>query len=125
MRVRKLTERILKRQISRRCVACRKSGDKDELLRIVLKDGSELAADFEGTMPGRGAYLHRRAECLIRSAGRIEWSRVFKTKLPVSRASVDALYDQLKGLIRDSVTGSSETGEPERGRKAGKGRVRF
>ena len=58
----------------RTCIGCRGQGEKGELLRIVWSAGGPLA-DPRQTAPGRGAYLHRSADCLRsavkrRSAGR-------------------------------------------------------
>jgi uncharacterized protein len=47
----------------RTCVACREEGTKDELVRLVKGPGG-VEVDLSGRAPGRGAYLHRRAECL-------------------------------------------------------------
>jgi len=65
----------------RTCIGCRGHDDKAELLRIVWRadlgsagDGGPVV-DPRQTAPGRGAYLHRSADCLQlavkrRSAGR-------------------------------------------------------
>ena len=47
----------------RTCVACREEGTKDELVRLVRGPGG-VEVDRSGRAPGRGAYLHRRPECL-------------------------------------------------------------
>ncbi|HEX6348643.1 MAG TPA: YlxR family protein [Candidatus Dormibacteraeota bacterium] len=47
----------------RTCVACRQEGTKDELIRLV-RTAEGAAVDSTGRAPGRGAYLHRRLECL-------------------------------------------------------------
>ncbi|HEY5845680.1 MAG TPA: YlxR family protein [Microlunatus sp.] len=46
----------------RTCVGCRERADKADLLRLVWR--GTLVADDRQIEPGRGAYLHRRAECL-------------------------------------------------------------
>ena len=47
----------------RTCIGCRGQGEKGELLRVVWSTGGPLA-DPGQTAPGRGAYLHRSADCL-------------------------------------------------------------
>ncbi len=59
---------------ARTCIGCRGQGEKATLLRIVWSAGGPVA-DPGQTAPGRGAYLHRSADCLRaavkrRSAGR-------------------------------------------------------
>ena len=58
----------------RTCIGCREQAEKGALLRVVWSAGGPLA-DPRQTAPGRGAYLHRSADCLRsaikrRSAGR-------------------------------------------------------
>ncbi len=47
----------------RMCVACREMSPKAELVRIVKADG-EVVFDDNCSMGGRGAYVHRRTECV-------------------------------------------------------------
>ena len=47
----------------RTCLGCRRRDSKDKMLRIVAT-GSGLTLDEEAKMPGRGAYLHRRNQCI-------------------------------------------------------------
>ena len=61
----------------RRCLGCRRSDSKDSLLRFVAQDG-RLVADREGTLPGRGAYVHPNRECVSSSLRRKAWSAGLK-----------------------------------------------
>lgn len=47
----------------RMCVGCRQKANKNTLIRIVNNSG-EITPDLSGKMHGRGAYLHKNAECL-------------------------------------------------------------
>ncbi len=47
----------------RTCLGCRQSFDKAALLRFVSSAGA-LKADGKGVLPGRGAYLCRKRECM-------------------------------------------------------------
>ena len=62
----------------RRCLGCRRTDSKDCLLRFVAKDGL-VVADGEGTLPGRGAYVHPNRECVSLSLRRKAWSSGLKS----------------------------------------------
>ncbi len=65
----------------RTCVACRQEGTKDELIRLV-RAGDAVALDPTGRAPGRGAYLHRRAECIEEARKKGSLSRSLKVLVP-------------------------------------------
>lgn len=50
----------------RTCVACREEKPKREMLRVVKNAAGEIRLDFSGKLPGRGAYICDRAECIAR-----------------------------------------------------------
>ena len=70
---------------ARRCVACRKSGEKRGLLRLVLGSGGVVCPDEAQNRPGRGAYVHRRPECLLASSDAGKLAHAFR----VDRSAVD------------------------------------
>lgn len=47
----------------RTCIACRKTGDKRELVRLVRRSDGRVDVDLTGKEPGRGAYLCSRRSC--------------------------------------------------------------
>ena len=55
---------VVRARAERTCVGCRGKADKRDLLRIVRVDEGRIAVDPSGSAPGRGAYMHRDAECL-------------------------------------------------------------
>ena len=61
----------------RRCVGCRQSDSKDNLLRVVVQAG-RVAIDESATLPGRGAYVHRSTECIDTSVRTKAWARALK-----------------------------------------------
>ena len=66
----------------RTCLGCGLRRPKKELKRIVLKDGA-LILDEKSKLPGRGAYLCPRGECvdgLIKKRGRL--SSALQASLP-------------------------------------------
>ena len=47
----------------RTCIACRQTGVKRELVRIVRTTHGSVVIDPGGKLSGRGAYLHESSEC--------------------------------------------------------------
>src|SRR5215204_1299981 len=56
----------------RTCVACRTTGAKRGLVRVVRTASGNVEVDETGKKPGRGAYLCRTKEC---------WNRALKGKV--------------------------------------------
>lgn len=48
----------------RTCIACREEKPKREMLRIVRSADGQIALDFSGKLPGRGAYICNGAGCI-------------------------------------------------------------
>ncbi|MGC4932638.1 YlxR family protein [Gordonia sp. DT30] len=51
----------------RTCIGCRHRAEAPALVRLVARqgaDGSAIVVDLAKTMPGRGAWLHPRADCV-------------------------------------------------------------
>ena len=49
----------------RTCVACRETTEADQLLRLVAHPIlGAVVPDIKGNLPGRGAWIHVRRECL-------------------------------------------------------------
>ncbi len=63
--------------LQRRCIACRKSEGKGVLLRFVLR-GDTVLVDENGTLPGRGAYVHRSHSCWAKMGERGMWEHAFR-----------------------------------------------
>ena len=77
-----------KRTPVRTCVACRESGGKFGLLRVVrLPGGAGLALDPTGKAAGRGAYVHATPECVALALKRGALSRSLKTPVPEELAT--------------------------------------
>ena len=66
----------------RRCVSCREIRHKSEFLRIVKNPAGEIALDFTGKAPGRGAYLCKTEKCAADNLKRRKLDKPFKTKVP-------------------------------------------
>jgi len=66
----------------RTCVACRTSGEKKALIRMVRTSDGRVAIDPTGKMPGRGAYLCWSADCLQRGLKDKRLSRALRAEIP-------------------------------------------
>ena len=73
----------------RQCLGCREMKPKKELIRVVRSPEGAVSIDFRGKMPGRGAYVCPREECLSKAVKSRALERAFGVKLP------EALYDTL------------------------------
>lgn len=58
----------------RLCLGCRQRESKDLLLRVVVEN-NRAVLDGSATLPGRGAYVHRNAECVEKSLKIKAWPR--------------------------------------------------
>lgn len=78
-----------KRIPMRQCVGCREMLPKRELIRVVRSPEGEIALDFRGKNPGRGAYVCAKTECLARAKKSRALERAFGCAVP------DEVYDAL------------------------------
>ena len=51
----------------RMCVGCREMHEKRELIRIVKSAEGMVSIDMRGKVPGRGAYICKKSDCLERA----------------------------------------------------------
>ena len=73
----------------RQCVGCREMKPKRELIRVVRSPEGDIALDFRGKNPGRGAYVCADAACLARARKSKALERAFSCPIP------DEIYDLL------------------------------
>lgn len=84
----------------RQCVGCREMKPKRELIRVVRSPQGAISLDFRGKLPGRGAYVCPRAECLARAKKSRALERAFETALPPQVYA--ALEAQMKEVPEDA-----------------------
>ena len=70
-----------RRQPQRTCMACRETGNKRGLVRIVRTPAGEVVIDATGKQAGRGAYLCARKSCWELALKRRSLDRALKTTL--------------------------------------------
>ena len=81
----------------RTCVGCRTRAPKAELLRVVATPGG-VRPDSSATAPGRGAYVHRDAECIARAT----------RPAVLARALREGLAPNEVGRLRERIEGELE-----------------
>jgi predicted RNA-binding protein YlxR (DUF448 family)/ribosomal protein L7Ae-like RNA K-turn-binding protein len=53
-----------RRNSTRTCASCGEEASPEQLVRFVRSDDAQVYPDLKGSLPGRGAWLHPRPECL-------------------------------------------------------------
>lgn len=85
---------------TRTCVGCRAKDAPDTMVRVVVAPDGQVVPDLRGKLPGRGAWVHLRPECLDaapRGLGRALKGRVDSDGLRerIEQAVVGSLADGL------------------------------
>lgn len=70
-----------KKSPQRMCVACREMHDKRDMIRVVRSPEGEISLDFTGRKNGRGAYLCKSRECILKCRKTGALSRAFSTQV--------------------------------------------
>jgi predicted RNA-binding protein YlxR (DUF448 family) len=87
----------------RTCVGCRGREAKALLVRVVM-DGCRIDVDARARRPGRGAYVHRRRDCMERALGKGGFGRGLRTR--VDRDHTTALRQSLFALLAPPSPGN-------------------
>lgn len=82
-----------KKQPVRTCVCCRRTFEKNKLLRVIKTPSGEIELDFGGKKDGRGAYICGDKECLKKLKKSKALSRALKTDVPAE------IYDQAEAAF--------------------------
>jgi hypothetical protein len=81
----------------RTCVACRTTGAKRGLVRIVRTPQGSVEVDPTGKAAGRGAYLCQRRECWQEALKREALARALRVKLwDADKEKLKAFAEQLR-----------------------------
>jgi uncharacterized protein len=84
----------VKRTPQRTCVACRRVGDKRELVRLVRTAAGAVEIDSTGKKEGRGAYICPDPTC---------WEKALKGKQLELHLKCRLTLEDRERLIKDSV----------------------
>ena len=74
----------------RRCIACRQTNLKQNLIRVCRVDGDYIIDDTHKAL-GRSAYICKNKECLTKTVEKKLLNRAFKTNIDI--------YSKLRGYI--------------------------
>ena len=78
----------------RTCIGCRKTGEKNHLVRLVACDGV-LKADRKAVIEGRGAYICPEKICLAGAYKKGAFPRALKAK--VGLPDIDTFWHEIEG----------------------------
>ncbi len=87
----------MKKIPSRTCIGCGTQKSKTELIRIVKTQSGEIKLDKTGKLPGRGAYICDKSECLNLAISSKKLEKTFETKIE------ESVYESLKNTINQGV----------------------
>ena len=80
----------------RKCLGCDEMKPNKELIRIVKNKDNEISVDFIGKKAGRGAYIYRNTECLLKAVKAKRLERAFETNIS------DDIYQTLKEQLEEN-----------------------
>jgi len=78
---------------TRTCVGCQKRDEQENLVRWVAEPTGRIKIDDRRRLPGRGAWLHRRRECL-EAAAKGGFARSLRRK--TQHVDVRQLWEQVE-----------------------------
>ena len=88
----------MKKIPSRTCIGCGTQKSKTELIRIVKTQSGEIKLDKTGKLPGRGAYICDKSECLNLAIRSKKLEKTFETT-----KIEESVYESLKNTINQGV----------------------
>ena len=80
----------------RQCVGCGEMKSKKEMMRVLKTAENEICLDVTGKKNGRGAYICRSRECLLKAGKNKGLERSFKMSIP--KEVYDALEKEFESL---------------------------
>ena len=79
----------------RKCTGCNEMKPKKELVRIVKSPEGDISVDLTGKKSGRGAYICKNTDCLLKAKEGSRLEKAFECKVPPE------VYDRLCKEIAD------------------------
>ena len=84
----------------RTCVACGRTTDKGDLVRVVRTPEGDITVDLSGKLSGRGAYVCRETTCWQRGLEKERIAHSLKTTLsPDQRNALLAASRDVAGVV--------------------------
>ncbi len=87
---------MVKKVPLRQCVGCGEMKGKKDMMRVLKTVEDEICLDVTGKKNGRGAYLCKSKECLVRARKNKGLERSFKMSIPSD--VYDALEKEFDGI---------------------------
>ena len=84
-----------KREVKRMCVGCGEMFDKRSLIRVVKSPEGEISLDLTGKKPGRGAYVCRCADCLVKARKAKRFEKAFSCAIP------DEVFERMEEELKN------------------------
>ena len=84
----------------RRCIGCRNSFEKNELIRVVRTPDNQIILDEKGKANGRGAYVCKNKECVENAFKKNQFEYAFGVKIPGEEK------ERIKELISGKISGN-------------------
>ncbi|MBQ4626549.1 MAG: YlxR family protein [Clostridia bacterium] len=79
----------------RKCTGCNEMKPKKELVRVVRSPEGEVSLDLTGKKPGRGAYVCRNLDCLVKARKAKRFENAFSCVIP------DGVYDKMEEELKN------------------------
>lgn len=79
----------------RKCTGCNEMKPKKELVRVVRSPEGKVSLDLTGKKPGRGAYVCRNADCLVKARKAKRFERAFSCEIP------DDVYERMEEELKN------------------------
>ncbi len=121
----------MKHEAERTCIGCRGVFKKNDVVRLVAGP-SGVAVDYREKLPGRGAYICLKEECIKKALSRGNLSRALRVEGPTLTVDVfvSLVSAAVKEKIRSLVLMAARAGKLSAGYSAvrdgiEKGRIRF
>lgn len=81
----------------RMCCGCNEMKPKREMIRVVKSPEGEIALDFTGKKPGRGAYICKSYDCLNKARKARRFEKAFSCMIS------NEVYEEMEnGLAKES-----------------------
>ena len=83
----------------RTCIGCKESRPKKDMIRIAFYE-DRLGVDVTGKAKGRGVYICRDPECLMKAKKNKAVNRGFKKGFP--EEELERIYGELEEIMEDA-----------------------
>jgi predicted RNA-binding protein YlxR (DUF448 family) len=87
----------VKKTPQRTCVVCRAEKDKSELIRVVKTPEGEIIANPGAKVNGRGAYVCKDGDCILRAKKERKLEKALKC--PIPPFIYDTLEEDRKSVV--------------------------